>query len=273
MLKLRPLYIAILSVGTLTTGCHTFRSAPSLPPATSSTAPAPGADVAREKEFGKFDAASRSASGKAGHLMAEARTWIGTPYKYGGADRTGVDCSGLVLEVYKKALGISLPRNSKEQSVYCVPIERENLQPGDLLFFASNRKDEEVNHVGMYVGENMMIHASSSMGVIVSDLASPYYARTFKSAGAVERWSNLPESEPTPVTNVENNAPQPDVLPPTVPVADAPMEKPVNEPKKDEPQMMHHPVKGTPSATSTPGSVADSRAAVLNALKEKDLSK
>lgn len=77
-------------------------------------------------------------------LLAEAKQWIGTPYKYGGEDKNGVDCSGLVLKVYKSALDIKLPRNSAEQSSYCSPLGKDKLMPGDLLFFATWVKEQGV---------------------------------------------------------------------------------------------------------------------------------
>lgn len=197
MLKSRSLYIAILSVATLTTACHTSRQ--SYP--TTVQPVGQGAEtvktVDKAKEQNRFDALTGDATGVTKTLLDEARGWIGTPYKYAGNGRDGVDCSGFTLAVYKNALNISLPRNSREQSVYCVPVEKNDLKPGDLLFFSGNRKEDDVSHVGLYVGDNTMIHASSSMGVILSDLNSPYYTRTFKSAGYV---SSFRERAEGPVT-------------------------------------------------------------------------
>lgn len=121
-------------------------------------------------------------------LVEEARRWLGTPYKYGGNDRAGVDCSGLVLQVYSKALDISVPRNSRAQKDFCTPAPRGSLIPGDLVFFATGKQKDRVSHVGIFVGENRMIHASASRGVIVSDLSEGYYSRTFAGAGYVETY-------------------------------------------------------------------------------------
>lgn len=121
-------------------------------------------------------------------LVEEARKWLGTPYRYGGDDRAGVDCSGLVLQVYSKALDISVPRNSRAQKDFCTPASRGSLIPGDLVFFATGKQKDRVSHVGIFVGENRMIHASASKGVIVSDLSEGYYSRTFAGAGYVETY-------------------------------------------------------------------------------------
>lgn len=121
-------------------------------------------------------------------LLAEAKKWIGTPYKYGGEDKRGVDCSGLVLNVYKSALDIKLPRNSAAQSAYCSPLGKDMLMPGDLIFFATSGSKNKVSHVGIYVGDGKMIHSSASKGVIVSNISDDYYKRTFAGAGYVEKY-------------------------------------------------------------------------------------
>lgn len=121
-------------------------------------------------------------------LLAEAKKWIGTPYKYGGEDRRGVDCSGLVLNVYRSALDIKLPRSSREQASYCSPLSKDKLMPGDLLFFATSGSKKNVSHVGIYVGDGKMIHSSTSKGVIVSSISDDYYRRTYAGAGSVDKY-------------------------------------------------------------------------------------
>ncbi len=118
-------------------------------------------------------------------LINEAYDWLGTPYKWGGNDKAGVDCSGFVMMVFHNAVGIDLPRVSREQDKYCITLDRSQLEIGDLLFFSSARSGGKVAHVGMYVGNNMMIHSSSSRGVIVSDLGLNYYQKYYHSAGRV----------------------------------------------------------------------------------------
>jgi lipoprotein Spr len=118
-------------------------------------------------------------------IVGEARRWLGTPYRYGGHSRgDGTDCSGMVMEVYQKALGLKLPRSSREQQTYCRSLRRDRLQPGDLVFF-SGKGGGDVSHVGLYIGNGEMIHASTSRGVIISGLDERYYQRTYHSAGRV----------------------------------------------------------------------------------------
>jgi len=129
-----------------------------------------------------------------GRLIAEAESWLGVPYKYGGNDRSGVDCSGLVLQVYQRALGISMPRNSKAQKDFCSPTSTSELIPGDLVFFATGRDRARVSHVGIFLGDNRMIHASTN-GVVVSDITVPYYTRTFAGAGFVGDYRAMVEND------------------------------------------------------------------------------
>ncbi|MEZ5045662.1 MAG: C40 family peptidase [Chitinophagaceae bacterium] len=112
-------------------------------------------------------------------------TWIGVPYKYGGTSRQGIDCSALVCKIYETALQINLPRTTQAQAQYSVAINQNQLLPGDLIFFAINHN--QISHVGLYLGANIFIHASSSKGVIESSLLIPYYTQRIKKYGRVLR--------------------------------------------------------------------------------------
>ena len=125
------------------------------------------------------------ASNAVASLIQEAQSWIGTKYRYGGNDRNGVDCSGFVLQVFNHALGIKLPRTSTLQHQFCDSISRSMLQPGDLLFFTV-RGGRKVGHVGIYIGDDKMIHASTSRGVIISSISQRYYTDNFYGAGRVK---------------------------------------------------------------------------------------
>lgn len=97
-----------------------------------------------------------SASGVRGRVLAEARTWIGVPYMWGGNSRSGVDCSGLTTQVYSRAAGITLPRVSAAQALVGQARTLATAQPADLVFFA---KGGLVHHVGIYAGGGTIIHA------------------------------------------------------------------------------------------------------------------
>jgi len=118
-----------------------------------------------------------------GALIEEASRWLGVPYRYAGNDKKGVDCSGLTSQVYLRTLNVKMPRSSREQQQWCINIKKENLQPGDLVFFATGSNRNRVSHVGIYIGNGDIIHASSSRGVIVSNLGEKYYHNRYHSSG------------------------------------------------------------------------------------------
>lgn len=119
-------------------------------------------------------------------VLKEAHRYSGTPYKYGGTTRTGMDCSGLVINAYGAA-GISMPRNSREQSNAGKEIKLKDVQKGDLIFF--NTSGSGISHVGIVDkikwGEVFFIHSSTSKGVIVSSLNETYWNRRFVKATRV----------------------------------------------------------------------------------------
>lgn len=100
--------------------------------------------------------------------------WYGTPYKYGGINENGIDCSGFTNVLYKEIYNIQLPRVSKDIAENVKRKYADNLQEGDLVFFSFG-KTGTVNHVGIYLHNNKFVHASTSKGVIISNLTEPYY--------------------------------------------------------------------------------------------------
>lgn len=108
-------------------------------------------------------------------LMAAER-WLGSPYRYGGSSKSGTDCSGFVRSVFQEA-GVLLPRTSREQANTGSAVATNLVQPGDLLFF--NTTGGGVSHVGISLGEEEFVHASTSHGVIVSSLQESYYKNRF----------------------------------------------------------------------------------------------
>jgi murein DD-endopeptidase len=111
---------------------------------------------------------------------AVALEQVGVPYRYGGATRSGFDCSGLVQFSYQHA-GKSLPRTTGQLWSSTAAVRRDDLQVGDLLFFSIEGK---MSHVGMYVGRQKFVHApSSGRAVTVAKLTSPFYASAFIRGG------------------------------------------------------------------------------------------
>lgn len=119
-------------------------------------------------------------------IVKETLTWVGTPYKYAGCDKgDGTDCSGMVLRVYEDVTGIKLPRNSRQQSEFCDTLKHDDVRPGDLVFFATGKDPEAVSHVGIMIDDNRFVHSSTKKGVIMSEMTTPYYKRTFIMYGKV----------------------------------------------------------------------------------------
>lgn len=116
-------------------------------------------------------------------IIATAKKYIGVPYLWAGSTPKGFDCSGFVQYVFK-AHGISLNRTCETQYQHGTYVSKSNLKPGDLVFFQNTYK-AGISHVGIYIGDNRFIHASSSKGVVISDLSSSYYVSHYYGARRV----------------------------------------------------------------------------------------
>lgn len=115
--------------------------------------------------------AAAAAAGSGSQIVDYAKQYLGYPYVYGGASPKGFDCSGFVQYVFSH-FGVSLGHSASSQINKGVSVSRENLQPGDLVFFAQTSSGR-ISHVGIYIGGDNFIHASSpSTGVIVSSMDS-----------------------------------------------------------------------------------------------------
>jgi cell wall-associated NlpC family hydrolase len=111
---------------------------------------------------------------------------VGSPYRLGGTSpETGVDCSGFVGHVFKQAAGVVLPRDSRAMSEAAQPLAQNELRPGDLVFF--NTLNRPFSHVGIYLGDDRFVHASSSRtgSVMVSNLSDRYWRERFDGARRV----------------------------------------------------------------------------------------
>lgn len=115
-------------------------------------------------------------------IIAFAYTQIGKPYVWGGAGYRGYDCSSLTQLAYKE-IGIDIPRTSKDQHLRSTKKVPKDIKIGDLVFFKSSGTG--VNHVGIYMGDDLFIHASNSnKRVVIDSLSSPYFARNIVAVGS-----------------------------------------------------------------------------------------
>ncbi|WP_413533285.1 C40 family peptidase [Empedobacter brevis] len=117
-------------------------------------------------------------------ILKTAKSYIGTPYKYGGTTNKGFDCSGLVYVSFKE-LDLELPRRSSDQAEYGKEIKIENVKIGDLIFF--NTSGNSISHVGIVENINndgsiTFVHSSTSKGVIISSLDENYWKTRFVKA-------------------------------------------------------------------------------------------
>lgn len=125
-------------------------------------------------------------------IAEEAYNWLGTPYAYAKSEKgKGTDCSGMVMKIYEEVGGCKIPRNSSKQAEFCHKLKNKEVGVGDLVFFATGKDTDKVSHVGIMVGDEDFIHASSSKGVVKSKINTPYYQRTFKMFGRIPTSGDL----------------------------------------------------------------------------------
>ncbi|MGB7061971.1 MAG: NlpC/P60 family protein [Candidatus Zixiibacteriota bacterium] len=127
-----------------------------------------------EKGKGKIDKA------KMGRII---ESFLGVPYQYGGNAKSGIDCSGLVAQVYKQYAGFNLPCATKKLYQLVKHVDQDDLVYGDLVFFSDGWFS--VSHVGIFIGDGQFVHSAKSSGVIVSSLDENYYRRRYRGARRV----------------------------------------------------------------------------------------
>jgi len=123
------------------------------------------------------------ASGNTSKVIQTAQSYLGTPYRYGGNTRSGIDCSGLLCASFETA-GLKLPRSSNEQAEFGQEVSINEIAPGDMVFFAERKGGNKVTHAGLVTavrGKDSItfIHSSTSRGVVEDNLLSDYYRGIF----------------------------------------------------------------------------------------------
>lgn len=150
-----------LALVLLISGCATHAPKPS----------APASGASQDRSYADFGAQN----GNFKDLQSFYGEWEGTPYEYGGESRSGVDCSSFVQQALDKAGLSDLPRTTEAQAEAGKRIDRAELEQGDLVFFNTGGE----GHVGIYVGDDQFIHASTSQGVTTSHMDAPYWRRNY----------------------------------------------------------------------------------------------
>ncbi len=134
----------------------------------------------------KSTIATKSATGNASKVIQTAKSYLGTPYRYGGVNRAGIDCSGLLCTSFE-SIGVKIPRSSDQQAEFGKEVSLAEIVPGDMVFFGERKGSRKVTHAGLVTAvrnkeEIIFIHSSTSRGVIEDNLLSSYYQSLFVKA-------------------------------------------------------------------------------------------
>ena len=121
-------------------------------------------------------------------LLTSYSKWKGTKYQWGGDSKNGIDCSALTRRVYREVYNHELPRVSHDQVKTGKKVSSKELKAGDIVYF---KPKKEGSHTAVYVGNNLFINASTSKGVVISSLKSPYWKNTFEYGVRVDKTKNV----------------------------------------------------------------------------------
>lgn len=173
--------------------------------AQTSLAPAPAADKPQDDQESLANdylsqimgvALSATSNMKLFHFVYD---WIGTPYRFGGSSKKGIDCSAFTKELYSEVFNLNIERSSRDIFSTVSPVSKDELKEGDLVFFKIHSR--RISHVGIYLGNNRFAHASSK-GVAISSLDDAYYSRYFYRGGRLmgsfkDQLNSLPTANAT----------------------------------------------------------------------------
>ncbi|MCO7262213.1 bifunctional murein DD-endopeptidase/murein LD-carboxypeptidase [Dickeya zeae] len=140
-----------------------------------------GGDPSLQASQDEFEAMVRNVEVKS-KLLEQYASWKGVRYRLGGDSRKGIDCSSFVQRTFREQFGIDLPRSSYEQQDIGVQIQRSKLRPGDLVVFHAGSTGR---HMGIYLGNQQFVHASTSIGVTISSMDDSYWRPRYREARRV----------------------------------------------------------------------------------------
>jgi len=115
-------------------------------------------------------------------LVSFIEDWYGTPYKYGGSTKMGIDCSAFSSLMLDSVYHLDIPRTCRKQYEAGSRVSKSQLVPGDLVFFNTTGR---ISHVGVYLGHSKFVHASTSSGIMISDLDESYFKRRYAGAARI----------------------------------------------------------------------------------------
>jgi murein DD-endopeptidase / murein LD-carboxypeptidase len=138
------------------------------------------AELPRTDSSSDLFAPVRQSASNLQNLFSGIKQYLGTRYRFGGESPSGFDCSGFVRFMFSKELDVQLPRSSQEMSAVGIRVERNELKPGDLVFFKNGKN--HINHVGIFIGNDTFVHSSLSKGITRDTLNESYYNNRFAAA-------------------------------------------------------------------------------------------
>jgi lipoprotein Spr len=118
-------------------------------------------------------------------LYKSLHDWLGTPYKYAGNSKKGIDCSGFTKAVISEAFHLKLKGSSRDIYSNCQEVKQEELKEGDLVFFKINKN--QISHIGIYLQNGYFAHASVKRGVMINHLSEDYYKKYFYTGGRISK--------------------------------------------------------------------------------------
>jgi hypothetical protein len=215
-LDLFPRPLALVLAGALLAGCGSLtpellEAPPAKIPPLPTVAEADSALSLYDVEVGTPSLMTTEMAVRARLDQAHA-AWDGTPYRFGGNTTAGTDCSGFVQRVFTDFFGMALTRATHSQVTEGVAVDRGSLQPGDLVFFQTGRRQR---HVGVYIGNNRFLHSSTRRGVTI-DSIDGYYDRTYWTSRRVLTEDVLAAVRSDFARVAQNSTPSRVVMPPPV---------------------------------------------------------
>jgi lipoprotein Spr len=169
--------LLVATMAMIVSSCSHSRKTGGIPPASQPPAPFP-TDSVLSLRLGQ-----PVPKGANPQLVSSAADWLGTPYRYGGSDTRGIDCSGLINSIFPKVYGTTVPRSTVELFAAATPVSMSDIKEGDLLFFTIDT--QKPGHAGIYLWHNRFLHASTSKGVVISSLSEPYWQKYFTGGGRI----------------------------------------------------------------------------------------
>ena len=141
-------------------------------------------------------------------LYLTVSDWLGTPYRYGSMSKSGTDCSGFTVNIFREVFDADISRTSRSLFAGSRRIAKEELLPGDMVFFKT--RGRSISHVGVYLGNNRFAHSANGTGVKISDLDEEYYQRRYAGGG---RMDDIEAPQPLYFQTPQLTASEPVLLP------------------------------------------------------------